>query len=210
MITSVAGSVVTATFGAVILADKGNDDLTYASNRTTGETMNFLISILALVTIVSTNAFAQYNDTEISGKLGMSAGAVNLGADYVNLKGDYGFGGYVFIQSSRDRAGSPVVNGITALGGMLKLILVEKSSIKAYIAPGVGITMVKDGSVNGLGRRSDETVIGTTLKIGVQIIRDRNFSIGIEQMQLSNWLNDNLNSFAGPGEYYSVVGSWTY
>ena len=70
--------------------------------------------------------------------------------------------------------------------------------------------LVKDGSVNGLGRRSDETVIGTSLKIGVQIIRDRNFSVGLEQMQLSNWLNDNLNSFAGPGEYYSVVGSWTY
>lgn len=172
--------------------------------------MNFFISILALVTIVSSNAFAQYNNTEISGKLGMSAGAVNLGADYINLQGDYGYGGYVFIQSSRDRSNFPVVNGVTALGGLLKLILVEKSSIKAYIAPGVGITMVKDGSINGLGRKSDETVIGTTLKIGVQIIRDRNFSIGIEQMHLSNWLNDSMNSFAGPGEYYSVVGSWTY
>lgn len=172
--------------------------------------MNFFISILALVTIVSTTAFAQYNDTEISGKLGMAAGALNFGADYVKTKSDYGYGGYVFIQSSRDRSGSPVVNGVTAFGGMFKLVLVDKSSIKAYIAPGVGLAMIKDASVNGLGRRADETVIGPTMRIGVQLIRDRNFSIGIEQLQLSNWLNDNINSFAGPGEYYSVVGSWTY
>lgn len=172
--------------------------------------MKFFISILTLVTIVSTNAFAQYNDTEISGKLGMSAGALNFGVDYINNRSDYGYGGYLFVQSSRDRNASPVVNGVTALGGLFKLVLVDKSSIKAYIAPGVGITMVKDGSVNGFGRRSDETVIGTSMRIGVQLIRDRNFSIGIEQLHLSNWLNDNLNSFAGPGEYYSVVGSWTY
>lgn len=172
--------------------------------------MNFFISILALVTIVSTNAVAQYNDTEFSGKLGMAAGAVNFGADYVKTKSDYGYGGYVFMQTSRDRGGLPVVNGVTAFGGMLKLVLVDKSSIKAYIAPGVGMAMVKDGSVNGLGRKSDETVIGTTFRIGVQLIRERNFSIGLEQMQFSNWLNDNLNSYAGPGEYYSVVGSWTY
>ena len=172
--------------------------------------MKFFISILALVTIVSTNAFAQYNDTEISGKLGMAAGALNFGADYVKTRSDYGYGGYVFVQSSRDRNSAQVVNGVTAFGGMFKLVLVDKSTIKAYIAPGVGIAMVKDGSINGLGRKSDETVIGITLKIGVQIIRDRNFSIGIEQMQLSNWLNDSLNNFAGPGEYYSIVGSWTY
>lgn len=172
--------------------------------------MNFLMCIFALVTMATTQAFAQYNDTEISGKLGMAAGAVNFGADYVKTRSDYGYGGYVFVQSSRDRSGTPVVNGVTALGGLFKLVLVDKSSIKAYIAPGVGIAIVKDGSNNGLGRKSDETVIGTSFKIGVQLIRDRNFSIGIEQMQFSNWLNDNMNSFAGPSEYYSVVGSWTY
>ena len=73
--------------------------------------MKFFISILALVTIVSTNAFAQYNDTEISGKLGMAAGALNFGADYVKTRSDYGYGGYVFVQSSRDRNSAQVVNG---------------------------------------------------------------------------------------------------
>ena len=172
--------------------------------------MNFFIGLMVLVSVASTTVFAQYNSSEVSGKVGMAAGALNVGVDYVKTAADYGLGGYVFIQSSRDRNSSPVVNGVTALGGMIKLVLVEKSSIKAYIAPGVGIAMVKEGSTNGLGRRSVENVIGTSLKIGVQLIRSRDFSIGLEQMQLSNWLNDSLNNFAGPGQYYSVVGSWTY
>lgn len=170
--------------------------------------MNFFIGLLVMMTIASTNVLAM--NTEVSGKLGMTAGAFNVGVDYVNMGTDYGYGGYVFFQSSVDRRNSPIVNGVTALGGMLKLVLVEKNSIKAYVAPGFGFAIVKDASSNTLGNLSDETIIGASLKIGVQLIRTPGFSLGIEQMHFSNWLNDSVNNFAGPNEYYSVVGSWTY
>lgn len=176
--------------------------------------MNAIKGLLVLVTMFSVSAFAQYSSSyhsaEISGKFGMTSGAINLGVDYVQPKGDYGFGGYLFMQTAKDRNNFPLVSGVTAFGAMIKLVLVEKNSIKAYVAPGVGIAMVKDGSTNDLGRKSDETVIGPTFKIGVQFIQRGGFSIGLEKMQFSNWLNDSLNSFAGPAEYYSVVGSWLY
>ena len=187
--------------------------------------MNIVNVVLVLVTLFSINVFAQpkktvsaetpvyslsHNETEISGKFGMVSGAINLGVDYVKTKGDYGFGGYFFMQSSKEQSGTMLVNGVTAFGAMVKLVLVEKNTIQAYIAPGVGIAMIKDGSINGVGRKSDETVIGPTFKIGVQFIKTKGFSIGLERMQFANWLNDSLNSFAGPTEYYSVIGSWIY
>lgn len=175
--------------------------------------MNAIKGLMVLITMFSTTAFAQYssyNSAEISGKLGMTAGAFNFGVDYVQPKGDYGFGGYLFMQMAKDQNTTTLVSGVTALGAMVKLVLVEKSSIKAYVAPGVGIAMIKDGSVNAFGRKSDETVIGTTFKMGVQFVKSQGFSIGLERMQFSNWLNDSLNNFSGPSEYYSVIGTWLY
>lgn len=169
--------------------------------------MHAFKTILFLITLSSINAFAQ---VEFSGKLGMTANAFNLGVDYVKSQGDYGMGGFLFMQSAREQNGTLLVNGLTSFGGIIKLVVIEKSTIKAYVAPGVGITMVKDGSINGLGRKSDETVIGSIFKIGVQFVQQKGFSIGMERMQLSNWLNDSINNFAGPAEYYSVVGTWVY
>ena len=169
--------------------------------------------LLVFALVISMKVFAQpvvAGETEVSGKFGMTAGAFSLGVDYVQSKGDYGFGGYVFVQSSKERNSSPLISGVTALGIMLKMILVEKSSIKAYVAPGVGFAMIMDGSINGIGRRSDEIMFGPSVKLGVQLIRSQSFSMGLERVEFSNWINDSINNFAGPTEYYSVVSSWTF
>ncbi len=150
------------------------------------------------------------NNSEASGNFGLVGGAINIGASYLISKGDYGLGGYFFMQTSKEKNNLPIVSQVTALGAMIKLVLVDKNSIKAYVAPGVGFAMIKEGSISASGSKSDENIISPTFKMGVQFKTTPTFSIGLERMQFANWLNDGLNNYAGPAEYYSVIGSFVF
>ena len=51
---------------------------------------------------------------------------------------------------------------------------------------------------------------GQRLKMGVQYKTQGNLIIGLERMQFANWLNDSLNAYAGPAEYYTVAASFGF
>lgn len=148
--------------------------------------------------------------SEITGNFGLVGGAVNIGGTYVKQLPDFGFGGYFFFQSSKDKNSVPVVSGVTALGALIKVNVYENHSIRAYMAPGFGIAMLKDASVSDTGKKSDENLISPTFKMGVQYKTAGNLVIGLERLQFANWLNDSLNAYAGPAEYYSVAASFAF
>ena len=174
------------------------------------KTVNSVIKYAALIILSFSveNAFAMTSSAEVTGKMGMSMGSFNLGVDYLKPHGDFDLGGYFFLQSPRESNNNTVVNKVLAFGGMIKLNIVEKSTIKSYIAPGFGLAIIEGGSINSLGRKSDENIISPNFRIGVQYINSKNVSIGLERLQFANMLNDSLNNFSGPSEYYSVVISW--
>lgn len=152
---------------------------------------------------------------EVTVGLGMTGGGFNFGATYVRPNPDYGFGGYFFTQSSKDKNNTATVSQITAFGALIKLNVVDTNSIRFYVAPGLGFTMVKDGSlttnaVTGEVKKSDENIIGPTFKMGVQLKTTNGFLIGLERMQYSNWFNDSLTGYAGPAEYYQVAGTFEF
>ncbi len=145
---------------------------------------------------------------QITAGLGLVAGAINLGVTYVKPMADFGFGGYFLHQTSKDKNNVPLVNQITALGGLINVNVIDNRSVRAYLAPGFGIAMLKDGYNLATGKKSDETLIGASFKIGVQMKTSSNFMIGLERMQISNWLNDNIGSYTD--EYYSAVGTFEF
>lgn len=171
----------------------------------------------AATTVSSAPAYsaASHSAGEITGNFGLVGGAINIGGTYVKQMSDFGFGGYFFFQSSKDKNSQPVVSGVTALGALVKVNVYENSSIRAYMAPGFGIAMIKDASSTTNQatletKKSDENLISPTFKMGVQYKTQGNLIIGLERMQFANWLNDSLNSYAGPAEYYSVAASFGF
>lgn len=145
--------------------------------------------------------------SEITANIGMASGAFNIGATYVKLLGDFGFGGYLFHQSAKEKNNVPVVVSATAFGALIKVNVYENNSVRAYMAPGFGIAMLKDASVDATGKKSDETIIGPSLKLGVQYKTAGNLVIGLERMEVSNWFNDSVSA---PGPVYSVAASFTF
>lgn len=162
--------------------------------------------------LLTTSSDPVYNSpsNEITGNFGLVAGAITLGVTYVKPKGDFGFGGYLFMQSSKEKNNTPVVSSVTAFGALLKVNLVDSRSIRAFVAPGFGIAMIKEGSISGTGSKSDENIISPTFKMGVQYKFNSTTAVGLERMQFANWLNDSLNNYAGPAEYYTVAASYEF
>ncbi len=148
--------------------------------------------------------------SEVTGLFGMVAGAINFGVTYIRPSNDFGFGGYLFYQTAKEKNKTPVVSQMTAFGALIKVNVYENRSLRAYLAPGFGMAMIKEGSVSATGSKSDENVISPTFKMGIQYKTAGNFIIGLERMQFSNWLNDSLNNYAGPAEYYTVAASFEF
>ena len=151
-----------------------------------------------------TPSYLSNSDNEITALLGLTSGAIHLGVDYVHsMNSTFGAGGYFFLQTSKDKNNVPIVNQLMSFGGLMKINLLDANGIKAYVAPGAGITIVKDGSINASGTKSDETVIGPVWKMGVSYKAGTNFNIGLESTMLANYFNDNLTGVTQT--FYSVA-----
>ncbi len=169
----------------------------------------------AIVSSTPSYSTPSHSSSEITGNFGFVAGAITIGGTYVKQFSDFGFGGYAFIQSSKDKNSQTVVSGVTAFGALVKVNVYENNSFRAYLAPGFGFAMIKDASlttnaVTGETKKSDENLISPTFKMGVQYKTQGNLVIGLERMQFANWLNDSLNNYAGPAEYYTVAASFGF
>ncbi len=151
-----------------------------------------------------------YANNELTALLGFQAGAPNIGVDYARMNNGVGFGGYFFMQTSKEKGGATLVSQVMAFGGLFKLNLIDTVHAKAYVAPGFGLSIVKDGAISATGSKSDETVIGPMWKMGVSLKLANSFHLGLETTAFGNFFNDSLNNYAGPSQYYSVAGTFTF
>lgn len=148
---------------------------------------------------------------EVTGLLGFAAGAMSFGVNYARMNDGFGYGGYFLSQGAKEKDNLPITTSFNSFGGLVKIQAIDTNMIKAYLAPGFGITLVKDGSLSATsGKKSDETILGPMFKMGVQYKANNDMSFGLERTQFANWFNDNLNYFAGPAEYYAMSGTFSF
>lgn len=153
-------------------------------------------------------SYSSSRDSEIAGNLGFTMGAPNLGVHYTAMNGSYhGWGGYFFYQTKKEKNSVPVVSDVMSFGGFAKVYLTDRSgAFNAYIAPGVGMTMVKDVVTDTTtGKKSDKTIFGPIMKMAAQVRATPQFAIGIERTAIANWFDDEA---AASIEYWSVVGTF--
>lgn len=153
--------------------------------------------ILVASMLVASMSFAQRSaNNELNINLGFTAGAANLGALYeMNVNESLSWGGYFFTQSEKDNT----VEQVTALGALMKVHLVQKNDVNAYIAPGFGIAMMSDV---GPANDDDKTVFGPSMRIGAQYHLNSTTKLGIERILFTNWFDDEAPSSV---EYTSAV-----
>ena len=149
---------------------------------------------------------------QISTQLGLFAGALNLGVSYIQPKTElYGFGGYFFMQTSKEKNYSTIVSQVVSFGGLVNINLMDNTNFRIYLSPGFGLSILKESSINS-GTKNDETVVGPVIKMGVQYKISPTFFVGLDKTDFTNWLNDNVNNFQGPNgfDYFSVVGTFLF
>jgi hypothetical protein len=78
---------------------------------------------------------------------------------------------------------------------------VQGGLVDAYLAPGVGIHMIKDVA-DGATTKADVSTIGPTLRIGALMQMTPTMKMGLERFEIWNWLDDKAS---GTYEAYSLV-----
>ena len=157
--------------------------------------------ILITSMLVASMSFAQRSSgNELNLNLGFTAGAANLGAAYEMNKNEFlSWGGYFFMQSEKDDAG---VYQTMALGALMKVHLIQKNDVNAYIAPGFGLTIINDFVDATTGKKDDKTVFGPSMRIGAQYHLNSTTKLGIERILFTNWFDDEAPAAV---EYTSAV-----
>lgn len=156
----------------------------------------------------SSATYSSSRDAEIAGNLGFTMGAPNLGVHYTALSNsNYGWGGYFFYQGKKEKNSVAVVNDIMSFGGFAKIYLTDRSAaFNAYLAPGVGMTIVKDVLTDpATNKKSDKTIFGPMMKLAAQVRMTPDFAIGIERTAIANWFDDEA---AASIELWSLVGTF--
>ena len=158
-----------------------------------------------------TSSYAPMASNEVVALLGLTAGALNVGVDYIKLDSGIDWGGYFFMQSSKDKSSTAIVSQVTALGALLRLTLLDNNKFKVSMSPGFGIAMIKDGSISVIdGKKSDETTFGPSLKMNFSYKVNPKFNLGLEMTEFFNMLNDNVNAYVGPKQYFSFAGNFLF
>lgn len=143
----------------------------------------------------SASTYTSYSSKTATVNLGMTSSALNIGARMETGNNQGALGGYFFLQTEKTDAGVPQV---LSFGGHSLIKLVDSSEVLAYLAPGVGIAMVKNQGA------SDSTVVGPNFRYGGQIKLSRGAAIGIERFEVWNWFDSKtLSNSAFTSAVYS-------
>ena len=151
-------------------------------------------ALLAAGLLLSSFAFGQSGySNEINANLGFTSGALAIGGDYAHPANDVmGWGGYLFLQTEKDKAS---IQQVLALGGMLKIHVLKKSNVDVYVSPGFGLAIINDVPTGG-GNTDDKTVVGPSMKIGAQYYVSSKVKVGVERFMITNWFDDEAPSSA--------------
>lgn len=118
----------------------------------------------------------------VTGMLGFTKGAVNLGAQYEHeMSQGLGLGGMIHMATDDEDASVPEIMSFVGHAKIHFNPLSDK--VGFYVAPGVGIHMYDNAG-------NDETYIGPTLQYGVVFHMSQQVSLGVENYRIFNWLSD--------------------
>lgn len=161
--------------------------------------------LVLLASLITSVAFAQRGaatsgGAEVNANLGFTSGAINLGATYEKGTNDLTWGGYFFMQTEKEDAGVPQTMNF---GALMKVHVMNTSTVDAYIAPGFGISMLNDYTPIGGGTADDKTIIGPNMRIGAQYQVNPSMKVGLERIMFYNWFDDEVIPF--PFEHTSLV-----
>lgn len=164
----------------------------------------FLVVACLLISSVSfaqkqPRAVTSSGEKILSASLGMSGSALNLGGRMEFGAEQGAFGGYAFLQTAKESAG---IQQVLSFGGHSLIKLVEAETVRAYIAPGVGVSMVA-----GLKGQDDKTVVGPNFRYGGQLRLENGGSIGLERFEIWNWFDSKAPSSAA---FTSAVYSFSF
>lgn len=130
--------------------------------------------------------------------LGMTSSALNIGARMEADTNQAAFGGYFFLQTEKTDAGVPQV---MSFGAHTLLKIVDSSTASAYLAPGMGVSMIK-----GTAGSNDVTAVGPSFRYGGQLKLARGGFIGLEHLEVWNWFDSKaLSSAAFTSAVYSFM-----
>ncbi len=151
-----------------------------------------LMPISLFILFFSLTSFANIGEKTATGLLGFSQSGLGLGANFENrISSTLGLGGYFLHTSEKESANK---NQVISLGAFANGHIVDTSDFSFYIAPGVGVIMVK-------GQRStftteDQTTFGPIWKMGFLLRATPTIQLGVEQTELVNWFSEKA-----PGQF---------
>ena len=163
--------------------------------------------LIAVCLLISSVSFAQRQTRTLSSTgekiatvgIGMSSSALNVGGRMEFGSEQGAFGGSAFLQTKKEDAGVPQ---ILAFGGHSLIKLVDAETVGAYIAPGVGISMI-----SAVGGGDDKTVFGPSFRYGGQLKLTNGGAIGLERFEVWNWFDSKATSNVA---FTSVVYSFGF
>ncbi len=171
-----------------------------------------IFAIACATLMATTSAVAASSGGEFTANLGMTKSVVHLGAQYDKPSSYSDIGGFLFIQTGKEKQKTPIINQVLSFGGQMKVHLTSGNKADVYIAPGFGIHMVKDVQDDDFAtttKKSDVTAVGPITRIGVLFPINNSTKIGIERFEIVNWFDDKFyaaSSFA----YYSAAMSFSF
>lgn len=166
------------------------------------------ISAIACATLIATSTAlaAPAGGSEFTGSLGFTSSAVHFSAQYEKASTYSDVGGYFFLQTSKEKSGVQLVNQVMSFGGQMKVHL-SSGRVDTYIAPGVGVHMIKDIQDATTGKKDDVTAVGPTMRVGVLFPMSSTMKLGLERLDIVNWFDDK----AVPSmSYYAAAMAFTF
>lgn len=138
--------------------------------------------------------------------LGLNVGfiksALNVGATFDSNRETGAFGGYFFYQTEKKENSAISVYNTMAFGGHVNLNIFNQNEWAFIVRPGVGLAMVKD--VPTTTGKSDETLIGPSIRWSFTHKLNGGQEVGFEQLNLWNLFNTNTNT-PSQSSYLSFV-----
>jgi len=142
---------------------------------------------------VSTNNMTFASSSKALGlNVGFTKGALNIGATFDSGRETGAFGGYFFYQTEKKENNTISVYNTMAFGGHVNLNIFNQNDWAFTVRPGFGLAMVKD--VPTTTGKSDETLIGPSIRWSFTHKLNGGQEIGIEKVDFWNLFNTNVNS----------------
>lgn len=155
-----------------------------------------LVAIAAFAAVATANAYELRLNLGNTHDTASESQAFNYGATFV-MSADGGWGAFAQIQPKKEENNSTVIGEWTQIGAIYQVNFFSNNDFKAYMAPGIVATMMKDAADDNV------TGFGVGLKTGIQWKASSVFDLGFEHTVATNWTEKKMAST--PGDSYALT-----